>query len=342
MIHICSSLFTLDGNKNTSILVVGQQGILAAPRLRVLHVCPATHEIAVGHDARELARDGAVHGLGDAKVGGEQDVKVALVNLQHCQHTARDGSCFRMMALGGCTYQRRCDGHHFPMVPRLHNGGVQPLHGLGQPVKVRGEQFVGRKVLFQHVEELHQAGGNVLGLGEVRGKGHLGGQPLERRVRGVRTRIVASRGGVADAEEARGHGVQVVDVELVEVAVAVDEHVSLERLLRGDVVPDAVVGEVVKDFHGEEEARRGDVLVPFEDGTVHNVHLVPVAARLGRREEVLVLEGGEVGGNLNDVVPRAGVHLGVYFADVVEDVEHEGASAGAHFVDEQVVVGIGC
>lgn len=131
-----------------------------------------------------------------------------------------------------------------------------------------------------------------------------------------------------------------MDVEFVKVAVAVDEHVALERLLGGDVVSDAVVGEVVKDLHGEEEARRGDVLIPFEDGLVDDFDFICVAARFGGGEEVAVLEGCEGGGDFDDVELGAGVDLRVGGADVVEDVEHEGASSGAHFEDEQVVVRI--
>lgn len=145
---------------------------------------------------------------------------------------------------------------------------------------------------------------------------------------------------MADAEESRGQGIQLMDVKLVKVAVSVDEHVALQGFLGGDVVPDAVVGEVVKDFHGEEEAGRGDVAVPLEDGLVDDFDLVGVAAGLGGGEEVAVLHGGEGGGNFDDVEFGASVDLGVGGADVVEDVEHEGSSAGAHFEDEQVVVGI--
>lgn len=75
---------SLRSHHDARILVVGQQRVLAAPRLRVLDVGPAAQKIAVGHDARELAGDGAVHGLCDGKVCGEENVKVALVNL--CQN----------------------------------------------------------------------------------------------------------------------------------------------------------------------------------------------------------------------------------------------------------------
>lgn len=58
-----------------------QERILSAPRLRVLDIGPPTHEISVGHDAGQLAGDGPVNGLGDVEVCGEENVKVALVNL---------------------------------------------------------------------------------------------------------------------------------------------------------------------------------------------------------------------------------------------------------------------
>ena len=35
----------------------------------------------MGHDASELPRDGSIDGLCDPEVGGEEDVKVALVDL---------------------------------------------------------------------------------------------------------------------------------------------------------------------------------------------------------------------------------------------------------------------
>lgn len=237
-------------------------------------------------------------------------------------------------------YQGSRHGHHSPLIPRLHDGCVQPLYRLGEPVEIGGEQFVAGEVLFQHVKELHQPRGDVLCVGEVGGKGHPGREEAQRGIRGIWTRVVASRGGVADAEEARRYRVQAVHVELVKVSAAVDEDVALEGLLGRHVVADAVVGEVVKDLHGEEEAVRRHVLIPFKYGAVHNLDLVLVAARLGRGQEMAALQVGEAGGDFDDVVPRASVDLGVDLADVVEDVEHHGAAAGAHFVDEEIVVGV--
>jgi hypothetical protein len=60
-----------------------KQRVFTAARLGILDVRPAPHEVAMGHDAREFAGDGAVDGLCDAEVGGEQYIKIALVNLFH-------------------------------------------------------------------------------------------------------------------------------------------------------------------------------------------------------------------------------------------------------------------
>lgn len=62
------------------------------------------------------------------------------------------------------TYKRSRDGHHFSLEPRLHDGGVETLDGLGERVEVRGEEAVGGEELFQDVEELHQPGWDELGL----------------------------------------------------------------------------------------------------------------------------------------------------------------------------------
>lgn len=144
--------------------------------------------------------------------------------------------------------------HHTPLVPGLDDRGVEALDGLRKPVKVGGDKTVGWEVLLEDIEELHEPGGDELRVREVGRKGHLGGEISQGGIGGIWPRIVAPGGSVADAEVAGSDGIELVDVELVEVAVAINEDVALERLLGGDVVPDAVVGEVVKDLHGEEEA----------------------------------------------------------------------------------------
>ena len=71
-------------------------------------------------------------------------------------------------------------------------------------------------------------------------------------VSAVAERCVAeTKVALCDRVEARG-------VELEELALAVDQDGGLQGLRCGRVVPDAVVGEVVPDFEGEEPAWFGD------------------------------------------------------------------------------------
>lgn len=72
----------LYSDHHAGVLVPAQKGVLAAPRLGVGDVGPGAHEVLVRRDAGEAAGDGAVHGLHDAEVGGEEDVEVALVDLR--------------------------------------------------------------------------------------------------------------------------------------------------------------------------------------------------------------------------------------------------------------------
>lgn len=141
-----------------------------------------------------------------------------------------------------------------------------------------------------------------------------------------------------------GHGAE----ELVKVALLIDEHGALQGLLGAQVVADDVVGKIVKHLEGEEEAGGGHDVRPVEDGLVDDLDLGPVAPRRRRRRRLGCalrqggrLHAGQVGRDLDDLVPRALVHLRIDVADVVEDVEHEGAAAGTHLVDNEVVVGEG-
>jgi hypothetical protein len=58
----------------------------------------------------------------------------------------------------------------------------------------------------------------------------------------------------------------------MEFAHRIDEHGSLERLFGQGVVADGVVGEVVEDFHCEEEARDWHDDVPFEDRLIDDLY----------------------------------------------------------------------
>ena len=129
-------------------------------------------------------------------------------------------------------------------------------------------------------------------------------------------------------------------VEFEEVALAVDEDGALQRGLGEGIVPDAVVREVVEDFEGEEVAGGGHVGLPGEDGAVDDFDVRGVAARGGVTVELAGLQRGERGGDFDDFELGARVDVRVVVADVVQDVEHEGAVAGAEFVDYEVVEGM--
>ena len=116
------------------------------------------------------------------------------------------------------TYQGRAHWHGSPLIPRLHDGGVDALDRVGQAVEVAGDELVRGEVRVQDVEELQEARGDVLWGGEVLGEGQGGAQVPEqaRAAQGVVEGHFA--GGVADAQEARGDGVEVFGVEFVEIA----------------------------------------------------------------------------------------------------------------------------
>ena len=145
---------------------------------------------------------------------------------------------------------------------------------------------------------------------------------------------------VANPQEARCNGIESRCVEIVEVAIVVDEDGSLKGLFGEWIVADAVVGEVVEDLECEEVARGRIVSGPIEDGAVDDLHTVNVAARGGRAAELRGLQRGEGGGDFDDFELGSFVHVRVEVPDVVEDVQHQCAVAGAHLVDYEVVVGV--
>lgn len=244
----------LHSDHDTSVLIPPQQRILPAPHLCLFRIAPPREEVLVRRDPRQPPRDRAVHVLHHSKVRREQDVEVPLL------------------------HERRPHGHRFPLVPRLDDGRVEARRRVGQRVEVGRDEPVRGEVPRQDVEEVHQARRDVLGQRQVGRERHPVAQVAHPARVLQRVRVLAvSRGDVAHAQEARCDGVELLGVELVEVAFGVDEDLALQGLVGEGVVADGVVREVVEDFHGEEEAGRRDVLVPVEDGLVDDFDLVGVA-----------------------------------------------------------------
>lgn len=72
----------LHSHQHASILIPAQQRILSIPRLRILNVSPTVHELLVACDLRQLPGNSTIHILDDIEVRREEDIEVALVDLQ--------------------------------------------------------------------------------------------------------------------------------------------------------------------------------------------------------------------------------------------------------------------
>jgi len=72
-----------------------QHGILATLGSAIFHIRPPSQELLMQHYPRQLARDSTVKIFDDGKVGGKEDVKVALLDLK-CVRTAFPRMCSRV------------------------------------------------------------------------------------------------------------------------------------------------------------------------------------------------------------------------------------------------------
>lgn len=72
----------LHSHQHASILIPAQQRILSIPRLRILNVSPTVHELLVARDLRQLPSNSTIHILDDIEIRREEDIEVALVDLQ--------------------------------------------------------------------------------------------------------------------------------------------------------------------------------------------------------------------------------------------------------------------
>lgn len=145
---------------DTCILVPAHQRVVTVLRTRLCNIRSARHEILVCVCARKLACDGCVHGLHDLEVGGEEDIEVALVNLELVRRSIQH--------VGKITYQRRGDRNHLPLVPRLHDRRIDTPNCLTQLVEVGADELVVGELGCEYVEELHQPCGDILWLAEIR------------------------------------------------------------------------------------------------------------------------------------------------------------------------------
>ena len=195
-----------------------------------------------------------------------------------------------------------------------------------------------REVGVQDLEKVHEAGRKELRVRHVAGKGQARAESTEQAGRPQRVRKGRVASCLAKTDVPARGGIDDGDVIHVEVPLGIDQDGALIRLLRERVVPDQIMRKVVDDLEGEEEARRRHVRVPVEDGPVDDGDPVAVDPRRRRLVQVAMLQRHQGRRDLDDAELRARVHLRVHLADVVEDVQHQRAVAGAHLVDDEIVV----
>lgn len=78
---ILTSRFYLHSHQHASILIPAQQRILPIPRLRVLNISPAVHELLMARNLRQLPGNSTIHILDNIEVCREENIEVALVDL---------------------------------------------------------------------------------------------------------------------------------------------------------------------------------------------------------------------------------------------------------------------
>lgn len=207
-------------------------------------------------------------------------------------------------------------------------------------MEIARDKLMRGEVGVQDVEKLHQARGYKLRDRQVRREGKLRAKVAEGSWTLEGVSVGPGHGSITHTQEARRHGVDLTGVELKELAVVVDEDIALEGLLGERVIAQAVVGEVIEDFEGKEEARGRDVGVPVEYGAVDDLNLVQVAPRRCRLLEVVDLQRSQRGGDFNDAEFCAFVDFRMHVSNVVEDVDHESSVTSTHLIYQQIVVRI--
>jgi hypothetical protein len=78
--HVIS--WYLQSDHDTGVFIPAQEWIVSVLCTRLCDIRPAGHEILVQVCAREATRYSGVHRFHDFKVGGEENVEVALMDLE--------------------------------------------------------------------------------------------------------------------------------------------------------------------------------------------------------------------------------------------------------------------
>lgn len=196
-----------------------------------------------------------------------------------------------------------------------------------------------REVVVKDVEELHQSSGNILG-NRVRFLEWQCPADLSCESRSQRTGELTPGCGLTNTQESGSKRVQLGAPEFMKFAVSVNQYSTLLWHFCLGIITNSVVGKVVKHFKREEEARGVHVGVPFKNGLVDNFNVVQMTGSVKRLSQILHLKPSQSRRNLNDAEFGSLIDLIVSIADEVEDVDHHGSVSCAHFVYDEVMVGI--
>ena len=107
------------------------------------------------HHARQLAGDGAVDIFYDGEVCGEEDVEVALLDLDKAVSMNLWIILSEAVVMVVMAYVGSRNRHNTPLIPRLHNRRIIPLNSIRQCVKITSQKLMQRKVFPQDIEKLH-------------------------------------------------------------------------------------------------------------------------------------------------------------------------------------------
>ena len=144
--------------------------------------------------------------------------------------------------------------------------------------------------------------------------------------------------GVAYSQKAGGNRINQRGIELVEVSSTIYEDSSLEGLFSKWIIPDTVMGKIVKDFESQKVARRWHIGVPIENRTVDNLYMVGMPTRRGGASQLGGLEGGKGRGNFDNFKLCSRINIWMEITDIVQDVEHQRTISSTHFVDYKIMV----
>lgn len=77
----CHCKFRLERDEHIGILVPIEHWIFTISRFRILHICPSSEEVLMAAHTGQFACDSPIDIFHHLEVRGEEDIKVALVNL---------------------------------------------------------------------------------------------------------------------------------------------------------------------------------------------------------------------------------------------------------------------